>query len=313
MGIPLREGRDLASADLAMNPTTAVLVNETFVRRFFAHERAVGRDFGRTEDRNRLQPQHIVGVVGDAKYRDLREPPPPTVYVPLEGFGAFGGLTLQIRSPFPVAGLLPQLRTELSRVHPALEIGDVSDQKVLVDNAMLRERLLALLAGFFALVTLVLAVIGCVRRDELLGRSAHARDWYPGRARGTSDQRPSVCIDRRIGRHGARASDRPRRRHAARAFRPDALIRSDAVRRDKRRTADRGASCGRAGGRCPPGSSRRPRGSDRSSQVRVGAHANAARRGQGRLRRGRSPASTTRFEAPYGNNNRRFCREDNSL
>jgi putative ABC transport system permease protein len=160
MGIPLREGRDLASADLAMNPTTAVLVNETFVRRFFPHERAVGRDFGRTEDRNRLQPQHIVGVVGDAKYRDLREPPPPTVYVPLEGFGAFGGLTLQIRSPLPVAGLLPQLRTELSRVDPALEIGDVSDQKVLVDNAMLRERLLALLAGFFALVTLALAVIG---------------------------------------------------------------------------------------------------------------------------------------------------------
>ena len=101
-----------------MNPTTAVLVNETFVRRFFAHERAVGRDFGRTEDRNRLQPQHIVGVVGDAKYRDLREPPPPTVYVPLEGFGAFGGLTLQIRSPFPVAGLLSQLRTELSQVTP---------------------------------------------------------------------------------------------------------------------------------------------------------------------------------------------------
>jgi putative ABC transport system permease protein len=56
--------------------------------------------------------------------------------------------------------LLPQLRTELSRVDPALEIGDVSDQKVLVDNAMLKERLLALLAGFFALVTLALAVIG---------------------------------------------------------------------------------------------------------------------------------------------------------
>ena len=65
-------------------PPTAVLVNETFVQRFFPGERAVGRDFGRTEERDRLQPQHIVGVVGDAKYRELREPAPPTVYVPLE-------------------------------------------------------------------------------------------------------------------------------------------------------------------------------------------------------------------------------------
>ena len=99
-------------------------------------------------------------MVGDAKYRELREPAPPTVYVPLGGFGPFLGLTLQVRSAVPVARLLPQLRSELSRVYPALEIADVADQKVLVDNTMLRERLLALLAGFFALVSLALAVIG---------------------------------------------------------------------------------------------------------------------------------------------------------
>jgi len=160
MGIPLLQGRDLASRDLDVDPATAVLVNETFVNRFFPGPRAVGRDFGRTEERDRLQPQRIVGVVGDAKYRDLRGPVPPTVYVPLEGLGPFGGMTLQIRSSLPVARLLPRLRTELSRVHPALEIGDIADQKVLVDNTMLKERLLALLAGFFALVSLTLAVIG---------------------------------------------------------------------------------------------------------------------------------------------------------
>jgi hypothetical protein len=160
MGIPLLQGRDLAVSDLDVDPSTAVLVNETFVQRFFPGERVVGRDFGRTEERDRLQPQHIVGVVGDAKYRDLRGPVPPTVYVPLEGFGKFGGMTLQVRSSLPVAQLLPQLRTELTRVHPALEIGDVADQKVLVDNTMLRERLLALLAGFFGFVSVTLAVIG---------------------------------------------------------------------------------------------------------------------------------------------------------
>jgi putative ABC transport system permease protein len=160
MGIPLRAGRDLASRDLEVDPVSAVLVNETFARRFFGGQRAIDRDFGRAEERERLQPQHIVGIVGAAKYRDLRAPAPPTVYVPLEGFGKFGGMTLEIRSSLPIERLLPQLRTELSRVNPALEIGDVHDQKVLVDNAMLRERLLALLGGFFGLVSLALAVIG---------------------------------------------------------------------------------------------------------------------------------------------------------
>ena len=139
-----------------------MLVNETFVRRFFPGERAVGRDFGRTEERDRLQPQHIVGVVADAKYRELREPAPPTVYVPLESFGPFGGLnlTLQVRSSLQASGLIPQLRSALIGVNPALEIVGVEDQERLVANTMIRERLLARLAGFFAVVSLILSVVG---------------------------------------------------------------------------------------------------------------------------------------------------------
>jgi putative ABC transport system permease protein len=160
MGIPLLQGRDLASRDAEVNPTTAVLVNETFARRFFAPERALERDFGRTEERGRLQSQHIVGIVGDAKYRDLKEPPPPTVYVPLQWFGPFGGLTLQMRSSVPLNTLLPHIQAALSRVHSSLKVSGIYDQQVLVDNTILRERLLALLAGFFAIVSLALAIIG---------------------------------------------------------------------------------------------------------------------------------------------------------
>jgi len=162
MRIPLLAGRDLAPADLNIDPATAVLVNEAFVRRFFPGERAVGRQFGRTEERDRLQLQHIVGIVADAKYRELREPAPPTLYVPIEGFGPFGGLslTLQVRSPLQVSSLIPQLRNALIGINPALEIVGVEDQERLVANTMVRERRLALLAGFFAVVSLILSVVG---------------------------------------------------------------------------------------------------------------------------------------------------------
>jgi ABC-type antimicrobial peptide transport system permease subunit len=45
-------------------------------------------------------------------------------------------------------------------VHPSLRITDVTRQSLLVGNALLRERLLAVLSAFFALVGLALSAIG---------------------------------------------------------------------------------------------------------------------------------------------------------
>ena len=136
-----------------------VLVNGEFARRYFPGHRTVGGQFGRTEERDQLEPQQIVGLVGNAKYRDLRQPVPPTVYVPLDGAGPFNAMTLQIRSSQPTA-IVWELRQVLGQVHSSLEVAEVQDQAALVDNTLLKERLLALLSGFFGVVSLVLAAIG---------------------------------------------------------------------------------------------------------------------------------------------------------
>jgi ABC-type antimicrobial peptide transport system permease subunit len=65
-----------------------------------------------------------------------------------------------MRSSVPLNALLPRIQTALSHVHSSLKVSGIYDQQVLVDNTMLRERLLALLAGFFAIVSLALAIIG---------------------------------------------------------------------------------------------------------------------------------------------------------
>jgi ABC-type antimicrobial peptide transport system permease subunit len=52
------------------------------------------------------------------------------------------------------------LRHELPRVHPTFRILDVTRQSTLVDDALVRERALALLAGFFSIVAIVLVTIG---------------------------------------------------------------------------------------------------------------------------------------------------------
>ena len=52
------------------------------------------------------------------------------------------------------------MRQELPQIHPSLRLVDVTLQTSLVRNTLLRERLLAVLSGFFAAVGLVLAAVG---------------------------------------------------------------------------------------------------------------------------------------------------------
>ena len=67
-------------------------------------------------------------------------------------------------------------------MHPSLRLVDVTRQTSLVGNTLLRERLLAVLSGFFAALGLVLAAVGTLWSPELRRRAPHSRDRYSTRA-----------------------------------------------------------------------------------------------------------------------------------
>jgi predicted permease len=149
-------GRELRAGD-SKPERQAVVVNESFARRFYGSVMPVGQRFDRLEGGGKTMSQEIVGVVADAKYRDLREPAPPTVYVPLD---QVDGATLEVRTQGQPLALASMLRGAISRVHPSLEVRSVELQSTVVENTMIRERLLALLSAFFGLVALALAGVG---------------------------------------------------------------------------------------------------------------------------------------------------------
>ena len=80
MGIPLLAGRMLTDRDDDKAPRV-VVINETAARQYFNPENPIGKRFGNLIE-NRAQTE-IVGVVRDIKYNSLREPAPPTMYLPL--------------------------------------------------------------------------------------------------------------------------------------------------------------------------------------------------------------------------------------
>jgi ABC-type antimicrobial peptide transport system permease subunit len=81
----------------------------------------------------------------------------PTVYLPQL---APGWAAVQLRTELEPAAISAMLQQELPHVHPTLRILDVTLQSTLVDNALVRERALALLSGFFSIVAMVLVTVG---------------------------------------------------------------------------------------------------------------------------------------------------------
>jgi putative ABC transport system permease protein len=105
--------------------------------------------------------------VGDARARDMRLPIRPTAYVPfatVDDKGAFrpvsrGTFVVRTTSQNPLA-LAPTLRREVAQARPGFHVSNIRTQLELNQQHTIRERLLAMLAMFFAAVALLLAGIG---------------------------------------------------------------------------------------------------------------------------------------------------------
>jgi predicted permease len=165
MNIPFIQGRDLGEKETF--PGTAI-VNEAFARRCFGGANPIGRWFeketGDGVTRARFQ---VVGLVRDARYRNLREPITPTVYVPFQSVDskgliqpkASGSLIVRTSGSNPLA-LASHLRREIPRIRPEFRVSNIRTQQELVQQHTVRERLLATLAVFFAGVALLLSGVG---------------------------------------------------------------------------------------------------------------------------------------------------------
>ncbi len=164
MRIPLLDGRDFRPDDTFPN---VAIVNQAFAKQYFNGQDPAGKSFEKVSPegvRIRLQ---IVGLVGDARYRDLREPITPTAYVPFRSAGSgsamapIDGATFIVRTasanPLALASLL---RREVTRTRPEFRVRNIRTQTEIVESRTVRERLLARLALFFAAVALLLAGVG---------------------------------------------------------------------------------------------------------------------------------------------------------
>jgi predicted permease len=151
---PLLEGRDF-TADDGPRKAPVLIVNQTFVRKYFHGGAALGH-------RVRLggAPATVIGVVRDTKYFDIAEAPRPHFFVPFLSVPSAGQQAyFFIKSGQPEA-VMAGLRREVMAVDPSAGAFDVMLLTEWTEVTLLPQKAAASLAAGLGLISLLLAAVG---------------------------------------------------------------------------------------------------------------------------------------------------------
>jgi len=153
------------------------VVIEQFARQLLNGENPIGRRF----DVGSRKGIEIVGVVGDAKFTDLSQEMPPTVYLPyLQYVGDLNPMHFEVRTAGDPMQMVDTVRRVARDMDPRLALYDVKSQTEQINQTLFQGRLFARLTSFFAALAALVACVG-IRGVMALpwpgarGRSASAR------------------------------------------------------------------------------------------------------------------------------------------
>jgi putative ABC transport system permease protein len=161
MGIALRQGRDYEARDTRQSQPVAV-INEAFAKKFFPNENPLGKRIDPTiqaED-GPLPMREIIGVVADARSRDLRKAAEPEVYLHIAQMPATNNFTLLLRTPVDPSSLVNQVRQRLAGLDHNIAIGQDRLFDEFLADSVAEPRFNSLLLTLFAVVALLLTAIG---------------------------------------------------------------------------------------------------------------------------------------------------------
>jgi predicted permease len=152
MRIPLLAGRDFTPNDTAKSPKVAI-ISDNAARRWFP-KGALGATIV-MQGGARMQ---VVGIAGNTKYFDLREPIPQTLFVPYQQWNSGGGIALRTR--VPVRETYAAFRDLLRQIASGAPIRTVKTMEQTMDESLATERLTAYLSLFFGALALLLTAVG---------------------------------------------------------------------------------------------------------------------------------------------------------
>jgi predicted permease len=152
-------GRDFGAAD---GPATSkvAIVNEAMAHHFFGNQSPIGRVFYTEDMGQRGDRTTIIGVVENARYQSMRDPEEPVIYLTyLQDAPAERAPSQLVIRAASTSAAIAGVKSLAASIDPRISLTFVqfTDQ---IAQAVQRERMLAMLSGFFGTLALVLAMVG---------------------------------------------------------------------------------------------------------------------------------------------------------
>ncbi len=153
MRMPLIAGREFTEFD-GPGTTPVAIINDTLARQIFPGENPIGQRlilYGR--------PREIIGVVGSVRHHGFLRDPRPEMVLPYRQF-QFTGMTLVVRSAIEPSVIAEAIRGAVQSLDPQQPVYRVRAVDELLADSVAQPRFTALLLGGFAVLALMLAVVG---------------------------------------------------------------------------------------------------------------------------------------------------------
>jgi predicted permease len=156
VGIDVLEGRDFDERDVEAGRSRVVIVSESFARRFWPGESALGKRLGPAPPRKDGSWDVVVGVVRDMRREALDVAPILSVFAPTY----LRGMDLTIRTSSGVEALIPAVREQIRAIDPSLPLTQVSTVKGRLSDRLGGRRFETQVLAVFASIALLLAGAG---------------------------------------------------------------------------------------------------------------------------------------------------------
>jgi putative ABC transport system permease protein len=162
MRTPLLAGREFTAQDSDPKTPSVLLINQTLANRYFAGRNPIGQRLTTPVGAagTEMLVSEIVGVIGDVRGTGgtLDGAVGPEVYFPENG--GWPHMQFAVRTTLPAALLEPAVRRLVSGVDASASLGHYATLAAAVDRSLAQPRLNAGLLAGFAVLSLVLVVLG---------------------------------------------------------------------------------------------------------------------------------------------------------
>jgi len=158
-GIPLLAGRDFDERD-GFDKVNVVILSKSNAQKLYpGGEDPIGKQIFFGTDNNTGLPAEVIGIVGDVRSIRLEQANDIEFYRPWpQRSNQF--LAVAVKTAFKPDAATSTVRNALAKVDPALPIIQPRTMSEIIDQSLGQRRLMMTLLGGFAVIALVLAMVG---------------------------------------------------------------------------------------------------------------------------------------------------------